>query len=350
MDASISGKQYTLAANKEVILAAGASQSPQILELSGIGDADILKSFGIHTIIDSKGVGENLQDHANLSFSYEVAKGMPSADRAREPDFAAQSMESFKKEGRGPLTTMPCVPAVIPYPGFSEESRRALLSKMINPAQETKVPGQLKQYEAIRRRLIQSKASCEYLLTPSQISARAGESTKEIYGLRHPGYFISLTAILSYPLSRGSVHLQSADPHAAPRIDNGILRHPADLELLSRHAMWMDKIPETEPLASLLKKGGKRLHTPERVTDLNKTQDLVKELAISTYHLCGTCTMMPREDGGVVDPRLKVYGTRNLRIVDASIFPLIPRGNIQTTVYSVAEKAADMIKEDAEPS
>ena len=109
----------------------------------------------------------------------------------------------------------------------------------------------------------------------------------------------------------------------------------------------MDKIAETEPMASLLKKGGERLHTPERVTNLEKAKELCKELVLSMYHVSGTCAMMPHEDGGVVDHRLKVYGTANVRVVDASIFPLVPRGNIQATVFAVAEKAADIIKQDA---
>ena len=69
------------------------------------------------------------------------------------------------------------------------------------------------------------------------------------------------------------------------------------------------------------------------------------ELVLSMYHVAGSCAMMPREDGGVVNPQLKVYGTTNLRVVDASIFPIEPRGNIQATVFAVAEKAADIIKQ-----
>lgn len=93
----------------------------------------------------------------------------------------------------------------------------------------------------------------------------------------------------------------------------------------------MDKIAETKPMAYLLKKGGERLHTPERVTDPEKAKELCKELVLSMYHVSGTCAMIPREDGGVVQPRLKVYRTANVRVIDASTFPLVPRGNIQAT-------------------
>jgi choline dehydrogenase-like flavoprotein len=79
---------------------------------------------------------------------------------------------------------------------------------------------------------------------------------------------------------------------------------------------------------------------------LDAAKEIVKERLLSTFHPTGTCAMMPKAIGGVVDSRLKVHGTKNLRIVDASIFPMETLGNIQATVYAVAEKAADLIKED----
>lgn len=100
-------------------------------------------------------------------------------------------------------------------------------------------------------------------------------------------------------------------------------------------------------MASLLKKEGERLHTAKPLTDPEKAKDLCKELVFSMYHVSETCAMMPREDGDVVNHQLKVYGTTNLRVVDASIFPLEPRSNTQATVFAVAEKAADIIQEDA---
>jgi choline dehydrogenase-like flavoprotein len=110
--------------------------------------------------------------------------------------------------------------------------------------------------------------------------------------------------------------------------------------------MWADELSDTPAMAPVLKKGGARLHSRRQVKDLGKTQSLCKDLALSMGDVSGTCAMMPREDGGVVDASLKVYGTANLRIVDASIFPLLPRGSIEATVYAVAEKAADIIREE----
>lgn len=346
VQASKDGKTYKIAVTRDVILAAGATQTPQLLELSGIRDADLLLAHSIDVLVDNKGVGENLQDHGIIAFGYEVADRIPSGDMARNPEVAAAAMAAYQKDGSGPLGMVPLVSAFLPCPDFPPEQRAQLLHQIEGTG---KTAAQKKQYKVLRQ-LLQDPAepSAQYIFAPFQLHPREGPSAKGIFGLGHPGYFVSVVCLLSHPFSRGSVHLQSADPSEPPAIDHGILRHPVDLELTARHSLWMEKIAETEPMASLLKKGGQRLHTPERLrlTDLGKTKELCKELVLSMYHFSGSCAMMPREDGGVVDPRLKVYGTANVRVVDASVFALEPRGNIQATVYAVAEKAADIIKED----
>ncbi|KFZ07713.1 hypothetical protein V502_09819 [Pseudogymnoascus sp. VKM F-4520 (FW-2644)] len=332
---------------KEVILAAGATHTPHILELSGIGNADLLRSYGIEPVVDNPGVGENLQDHGIVSFGYEVADGLPSGDMARDPVVAAAAMAACQKDGSGPLGMVPLVSAFMPCLDFPPDERAQLLQKLdIHNGGEIS-PCQKKQFDALRQILQDpNEPTSQYILAPFQLLPREGPSPKGIFGLRHPGFFISILS-LSYPFSRGSVHLKSDDPKGSPIIDSGILRHPVDLELQARHSIWMEKIAETEPMASLLKTGGARLHTVERLTDVSKAKELCKELVLSMFHLSGTCAMLPREDGGVVDSKLKVYGTSNVRVVDASLFPLEPRGNIQATVFAVAEKAADIIKQSA---
>jgi choline dehydrogenase-like flavoprotein len=341
-------KTFTIKAIKEVILAAGTIQSPQILEFSGIGDAKILQSHEITTVIDNPSVGENLQDHGLVSFGYEVADGMPSGDMVREPAVAAAAMAAYQKDGSGPLGCLPFVSAFMPCVDFPQDERAQLMQRIQACIDDPNISrAHQKQFEAIHQ-IMQNPddSTAQYVMAPFQLLPKEGDDPKRIFGMGHPGLFVSIVSLLSYPLSRGSVHIQSADPMAAPLIDHAILRHPIDQEMHARHSMWMDnKIAETEPFVSLLKKGGERLHTPERLNDLEKAKDLCKELVLSMYHLAGTCAMMPREDGGVVDSQLKVYGTTNLRVVDASIFPIEPRGNIQATVFAVAEKAADIIKQ-----
>jgi choline dehydrogenase-like flavoprotein len=341
---------YTVRITHEVILAAGATQTPQLLELSGIGNASLLQSHGIRPLVDLPSVGENLQDHGSIAFGYEVADGMPSGDMARDPAVAAAAMVAYQKDGSGPLGMVPMASAFMPCLDFAEAQRENLTQTVNDLLEDQNLPTMYqKQYTVLRDMLLDpNEPTAMYVLAPFQILPRAGPNPRDIFSMSHPGSFISITSLLSHPFSRGSVHLASSDPTAAPVIDAGILRHPADLELHARHSIWMGKIAETEPMASLLKPGGDRLHMPQKldVTDLERAQELCKELVLSMYHVCGTCAMMPREDGGVVDPRLKVYGTRNVRVVDASVFPLVPRGNIQAMVFAAAERAADLIKED----
>ncbi|KAJ5653789.1 CAZyme family AA3 [Penicillium lividum] len=342
---------YTVSVENEVILAAGTTQSSQILELSGIGDEKILQSHGIPTIINNPGVGENLQDHGIVSFGYEIADGMPSGDMARDPAIAAAAMAAYQKDGSGPLGMVPLISAFMPCLNMSQAEREQLLRNFQITINDPCISQtHKKQYEALQA-LLQNpeEPTAQYILAPFQLLPRE-EEPKRLFGLGHPGFFISIVSLLSHPLSRGSVHIQSSDPKAAPLIDHGTLRNSVDLELHARHSMWMDKIAEVEPLASLLKKGGERLHTPEPLTDLEKAKELCKEIVLSMYHVSGTCVMMPREDGGVVDSHLKVYGSANIRVVDASIFSLEPRGNIQATVFAVAEKAADIIKQGLKSS
>ncbi|GIJ82625.1 hypothetical protein Asppvi_001134 [Aspergillus pseudoviridinutans] len=340
---------YTVPVTREVILAAGATQTPQILELSGIGSTDLLHSHGITPIIDNPNVGENLQDHGLVDFGYEVADGMPSGDMLRDPAVAAAAMEAYKKDGSGPLGMVPLVSAFMPCMNLSTAERHELLATIDASIASGNLPrAQQKQYPILRRLLEDpDEPTAQYILVPFQVLPREGNSPKALLSMSHPGCFITVGCALSYPLSRGSVHLQSADPKAAPAINYGILRHPADLELHARHSIWTETLAETEPIASLLKKKGARLHTPERLTNVERAMELCKELVLSEWHTSGSCAMMPRDDGGVVDPKLKVYGTANVRVVDASLFPLEPRGNIQATVFAVAEKAADIIKQDS---
>ncbi|KAL5358569.1 putative aryl-alcohol dehydrogenase [Aspergillus floccosus] len=342
-------RMYTVAVNREVILAAGAVNTPQLLEMSGVGNSELLRAHGINPIIDNPAVGENLQDHGFVPFGYEVADGMPSGDMARDPAVAAAFLAAFQKDGSGPLGMLPFTAALMPCLELSDEERQKLLQKVDDSLIGDIPRSHKKQYEALRKKLQDPNAPTGmYFMAPSQILPRAGPNPQDVLGMSHPGYFVSFLSFLCHPFSRGSIHLQSGNPRDAPLIDHATLCHPVDLELHARHNVWMDRIADTEPFISLLKPHGMRLHTPDRVTQLDQSEELCKELILSMYHLCGTCAMMPREDGGVVDPELKVYDTANIRVVDASIFPLVPLGNIQATVFAVAEKAADIIKQRLE--
>lgn len=135
-----------------------------------------------------------------------------------------------------------------------------------------------------------------------------------------------------FPLSRGYSHINSADVTAKPTIDPRYMTHPLDVEILARLVAYIDTITKTEPLAKLLKPGGRRSYgAPGDLTDLEQVRAYIKKSTLSCWHPTSTCALLPRERGGVV--------------VDSSIIPVQTRGHTQTTVYAVAERAADLIKD-----
>ncbi|PYH35194.1 GMC family oxidoreductase [Aspergillus neoniger CBS 115656] len=313
----IDGIQRTVAARAEVILAAGTIKTPHLLELSGIGDAKLLQAHGIDIIIDNPNVGENLQEH-----------GLP----LRDPEVAKAAMEAWQSSGAGPLGSHPLGSAFMTHPELETGELSGLIEKHLKEEGSAR---QTAQYRVLRRFLEDDdEPTCQYTLAPFQMTPDKGSDPRGTFSMSEPGNYVSIVAVLNWPFSRGSVHLASSDPTVLPTFDPRMLSHPLDLEIQARHVMWLETLAATEPMASLLKPNGRRLHYPTRVTSLETARELTRDRIICHYHVSGTAAMMPQEIGGVVDDRLRV------------VMPLIPRGNIQTTVYAVAEKAVDIIKED----
>jgi choline dehydrogenase-like flavoprotein len=341
------GVDRDVLANKEVVLAAGTAKTPQLLELSGVGSGGLLKEHGIEVLVDNPNVGENLQDHGYVPFSWEVADGQPSGDLLRLPEIAGAAMAAMQTAGRGPLSGVPIVSSFMPLTDISESALETLVSTHLKSVDYKSIPSYGQQLDVIKSMLFDPEcASGQYTLAPFQIVPRDGPTLKKIYGMGREGNYISIVSVLNHPLSRGSIHIESPNPTAQPIIDPQYFSHPLDLELHARHTQYLETLAGTEPMASLLKKDGRRIHFEKKVETLEEAKQVVEETFISHYHIVGTCSMLPQKAGGVVNDRLLVYGVSNLRIVDASIFPLIPRGNIQASVYAVAERAADIIKED----
>ncbi|PYI00085.1 alcohol oxidase [Aspergillus ellipticus CBS 707.79] len=329
------GIRRTVTAATEVILAAGAVKTPHLLELSGIGDAGLLKAHGIETLINNPNVGENLQEHGLVPFSWEVADGQV-------------TLRPWQSSGAGPLGLCTFFSAFMTPPYLQDEEFQGLLDTYL----DKETPSNRTAQYRILRQLLEDleEPTGQYEMCAFQVTPENSPSLQGIFGMPEPESFLTMVAVLNRPFSRGCVHLSSPDPTALPAFDPQILSHPLDLELQARHVKWLDTLAATEPMASLLKPNGRRLHHSEQVSSLEIARELTRDRIIAHFHVSGTAAMMPRGIGGVVDARLRVYGCPNLRVVDASVIPLIPRGNIQTTVYAVAEKAADLIKADGRGS
>jgi choline dehydrogenase-like flavoprotein len=339
------GEEKTVTALSEVILAAGALQSPQILELSGIGGRQLLESHGIPIVIDNPGVGEHLQDHAIACQSFEVADGVPSADAFREKALLDAVVQMYMSGQGGPLGMSPLVNTYAPLfdsAGIvSVDAKRALVEKYLGKEPSSEFHFLREIVEATE------EPTAQYLFLPFQLNVPpVAKSLGEYIAPVHPENYITVVTALNHPFSRGSVHITSPDINTKPAWDPKYMSHPLDIEILARHVQFVEKFVETAPFSAIVKPNGKRL--PEiKGNDLESAKEIVRRHQISIFHPSGSLPMLPKDQGGVVNERLIVHGTKNLRVVDASIFPLQTLGTIQATVYAVAERAADFIKEDA---
>ncbi|EYE92867.1 GMC family oxidoreductase [Aspergillus ruber CBS 135680] len=338
-----------ITARREVILSAGSLNSPQILELSGIGQADRLQKQDIPVVVDRPGVGENLQDHALSALSFQVADGQVSGDVLRDPNVAQALLKLYEDTHSGPMAGMPMSMAYLPSVDNNGALSTEAVQKLVQSHQDQNTSPALQgQYDILQKKLLDHKTSdVQYMYLPVQLHMKPGATTvPDVLAKNLPENYISILALHNNPFSRGSVHIRSSRIEDKPIYDPNYLSHPLDLELMARQMQYLDRIVQTGPFASLIKASVRIPAHAVDLSDLNAAKEVVKERLFTCFHPSGSCAMMPADKGGVVDNRLRVHGTSNLRVVDASVFPLEPSGNIQATTYALAERAADLIKED----
>ena len=235
--------------------------------------------------------------------------------------------------------------AQLPFPGIKTDAGRADAEDLVRSTLGTGAPiaPATPAFAAAHEKFVQSVVSSAtdvpiiYMSTNTFIPFDAADPT-----FRPPGRHYAVALLLSHPLSRGSVHITDTDAGTASgvAVDPHFLEHPQDAEVLARGLRFVEQqLVRAEPLASHLQE------IPARFGDVESNKDYVRRTASGANHWVGSCAMMPREMGGVVDAKLRVHGCANLRVCDASVVPLVPRGNTQAVVYGVAEMAAKIIKE-----
>ncbi|KAF4596125.1 hypothetical protein EYR40_008190 [Pleurotus pulmonarius] len=326
----------------------GSFQTPQLLELSGIGDKRVLGPLGIECLIDLPGVGENLQDHALTPTIVEVDKSVESLEVLRSPEGLEKHQELYKQQ-KGLLAGIPssCF-AFIPGRELTTESELADWEEKANLSATPEVfehthpdvkRGIQKQYDIMRTWIKDPDHPMGQLLNLNghfPVPGLEVDATKR---------YMTLLCAYTHPFHRGTVHITTTDPLVHPAIDEKYLSNPADLDVLVRIIQFTERVYGTKPLGDWVR--SKVVPPPEALRDVEATRKYVRDTLITVHHPVGTASMLPREDGGVVNSKLTVYGTSNLRVVDCSIIPLQISANIQTLAYALAEKAADLIAESA---
>ncbi|MAW48119.1 MAG: choline dehydrogenase [Gammaproteobacteria bacterium TMED30] len=293
------GHEQLFHANNEVILAAGAIASPQLLQLSGIGASEVLHKHDIQTLIELPGVGENLQDHLQIRTIYSVDNTVTLNQRARTPwGMALMGLEYFLRK-TGPLTMPPSQLGAFAKSDPSQST--ANIEWHVQPLSLDKFGSPLHKYNAI---------------TPSVCNVR--------------------------PTSRGQISLRDRNPDSAPLIQPNYLSTAEDRATAVAGLKFTREImaaPALAPFAPHELKPGAHL-----ITDDDLAQ-AAGDLGTTIFHPVGTCKM-GKDSMAVVDDQLRVRGVHRLRVVDASIMPTITSGNTNAPTVMIAEKGADFIRKN----
>ncbi|OAK95280.1 alcohol oxidase [Phaeosphaeriaceae sp. SRC1lsM3a] len=345
------GEQRLLRA-REVILCAGVFESPAILERSGIGQRHVLDAANVPVLYELSCVGENLQDHLNCSLSCETQDGVPTRDEVlRSPDLQKQSLREYEQSRTGRLAEGSAHSfAFTPLQMLESPSETQDLTDMVSQyVQEESNIGLHTQYAFLQKTVCSpTEATATTFMLRSQRN-RDLDSLPKGTPAYVDGNYVTVVAMLAHPFSRGSSHISNTDPSSHPSIKFNYLSHPLDTEILARHLLLIERLFQKTFFTSIAKPDGRRLPRsfPHPLTSIEDAKKILPINSATNYHPCGTCSMMKEELGGVVDAQLRVYGTLNVRVCDASVLPIIPRGNILSAVYAFAEKAAEMICKEA---
>lgn len=288
---------------REVILSGGAVNSPQLLMLSGIGEPEELRRHGVEVVHRLPGVGKNLHDHVYAHCMAFV-----------EPGYSINRIIS---------SNLRLVPHVLRYLARRDGlllTAAAQVGMFVRVDPEAATPDLQIQFRPF-----------------SMAVGKDGRMASE------PEPVVTASCACLRPRSRGRLWLKSADPLQAPGMVANFLVDEADQRVMIEGLRWIRRIYSTQPLAGHVT--AERTPGAERQTD-DELLAYLRANAQSMYHPVGTCRMGV-DEGAVVDPRLRVRGVAGLRVVDASVMPAIPSGNTNAPTIMIAEKAADMIIEDA---
>jgi choline dehydrogenase len=295
------GRMVTANAAREVVLCSGAVASPQLLELSGIGNPDILKSHGIEVHHALPAVGENFRDHLNARIIWRVK------DKAVSYNHRAQGLGAL---GQG-------LRYVFTRGGFISLPSAPMLA-FLRTRQDLETP------------------DVQMHIVPYSIKDPKTRKLQDFPSMTMSCYQLR-------PESLGSIHIRSARPEDQPSIRFNFLADPIDQAAMTEGFKIVRKIVESPPMDALR---GEEFSPGKQVSSDDEILDWIRQNAQTAYHPIGTCRMGPASQRTVVDDRLRVHGITGLRIADASIFPTMPSGNTNAPAIMVGEKAADILRED----
>ncbi|KAI0049156.1 GMC oxidoreductase [Auriscalpium vulgare] len=306
----VSGPRVTVHAHHEVILCAGAVNTPQLMLLSGIGNKHDLASLGISTVIHSPGVGQNLQDHPLLASAWSVNSNDTLDGISRNATLAGEILEQWETSKTGPFVDT----------GGNLFAWLRLPSIFSGKRDPSAGP---------------TSAHVE-IIPANEFISFSGDPTPA-----NGSYVSIITGVIS-PASRGSVTLRSANPFDTPVIDPGFFTNELDVAAMVGAIRTSSALLETGPWKDL---AARPFGLLENATTDAELAEYARNSASSFWHPTGTVKMGTSSDEmAVLDSKLRVKGAEGLRVVDASVFPFIPASHPQAPIYAIAERAADIIR------
>lgn len=299
------GRLAIVRVKKEVVLSAGAVNTPQLLQLSGVGDPELLKAFGIDVVHAALQIGENLQDHLGFDYLY----------RSRQPTLNDQLRPWWGRLAVGARYLL---------------TRGGPLSLSVNQG-----GGFFRTDPLLDRPNMQL-----YFSPLSYIKATPGKR-QLMQPDPYPGFLLGVSNC--HPTSRGHVRIRSADPLEPPAIQPNYLSTEADVAELVEAARFLRRLAAQTPMAELI---AEELQPGPDVESPSGIEADIRRRSGSVFHASGTCAMGPDPVSSVVDARLRVHGLEALRVVDASIFPRLIAGNTNAPAIMVGEKGSDFLIAD----
>lgn len=286
-------------------------------------------------------MGENLQDHPRIQAAYQLKDKYTSFDRLKyDTEYATAQRQLWEDGKRGAYDYAASAYSYQNWSSVLGDKESALIDEAKKVAAEMNSVVDDKKLEWLMNPALSAKiAEAEFLLSDGYSGIKGYPKPGDpLYGKG----FTTVFAALMHPLARGSVHIGSSDPVAKPLYDPAYASNSYDLKALVELAKYVRKIATTAPFSDIWVDE----YEPGLQVDTDaEWEDFVKNNVNPFYHPVGTCAMLPKADGGVVDSKLVVYGTTNLRVVDASVIPILVSAHPQTGIYGIAERAAEIISQ-----
>ncbi|WVQ95385.1 hypothetical protein IAU59_002482 [Kwoniella sp. CBS 9459] len=337
--AAAGAQSYSVQANKEVILSGGAVGSPQILQLSGIGPRDTLSELGITNRLDLP-VGFNLQDHVSYSMYWSTPQGTFTWNNlSASADLKASALQEYQTSRTGLWTY---VNEAVGYPSMADvmdsDTEAATYASTI-ASDLDKTVSDVTSWLTLPSNVAKGLRA-QYDIQQKWMTSNVGQLEIILTMLGKGGNEMGIQVALQHPWSRGKILINSTDPFTQPAINPDYFGVGYDIDIMGYGSAFARRLADASPLSDYMVT---EVYPGASVTG-DALNDYTKTNCGTEYHPMGTCSMLPKDSGGVVDTTLTVYGTANLRVIDTSVAPLQISAHTMAPTYGIAEKGADIIK------